>query len=50
MEKKLESISIKLESKVRLDLSKKNPYDIMHFVSVLNKLEKEGKIRIKVVE
>jgi len=36
-------------SKVSIDLSKKSPYDIMHLMSVLGKLKKEGKIKIKVV-
>jgi hypothetical protein len=39
----------KCNLKARIDLSKKNPYDIMHLMTVLSKLKKEGKIRIKAV-
>lgn len=37
------------KSKISLDISKKSVHDIIHFVNVLKKLEKEGKIRIRVV-
>jgi hypothetical protein len=33
--------------KVRFDLSKKPPLEIVHLISVLKKLEKQGKIKIK---
>jgi hypothetical protein len=48
MGEKCELTSTKLElSKIRLDLSKKPPTEVVHLISVLKRLEKEGKIKIK---
>jgi hypothetical protein len=41
-------ISMFQESIVKIDLSKKNPAEVFHFVSILKRLELENKIRIRV--
>lgn len=49
MGKKCDADSAQHNNKIRLDLSKKNPHEIVHLVSVLRRLEKEGKIKIRVI-
>lgn len=49
MDKKCDPNSSRNDDKIRLDLSKKNPHEIVHLVSVLRRLEKEGKIKIRVI-
>lgn len=49
MAEKYDLLFRKTTPKICIDLSKKNPHDILHLIGTLKKLEKEKKIKIKKV-